>query len=172
MAQAACGPPPFRRTRHALRGPIMLMVREPRTFLWPWREPGNAGGVVEAIFGVCVPERKADLDFRHTFSKAWGILPDGFQRLHGRLENLVRVVAKIAAVAHHRPLACEDPDIPKTWNVFEGALFPTKASMLVIEKLLEPADVSILETAGCALCALSKDLTGSEVGLSIPGQEP
>ena len=81
-------------------------------------------------------------------------------------------MAKIAAVAHHRPLARQGPDIPKTWNEFEGAPFPTKASMLVIEKLLEPADVSVLATADCALCAFSKDLTGTEVGLSIPGDEP
>ena len=44
--------------------------------------------------------------------------------------------------------------------------------MLVIEQLLEPADVSALAELPCAACGLSQDLTGSEVGLSRADSQP
>eukprot|EP00959_Pyramimonas_sp_CCMP1952_P134927 2823483-Pyramimonas_sp.AAC.1 len=38
---------------------MMLMLREPRVFLWPFPHAEQAGDVIEAILGFCVPWQEA-----------------------------------------------------------------------------------------------------------------
>lgn len=126
--------------------------------------------MIEALLGICYPERKRDLDFRDRFGKRWGLVPTDFRELHAKLERLIRVVAKVVQIAHHHPCII-GTGCPMDATAMKRSQFPLQATLLVLDEIVEPADLTTLATEHCAVCALSKDLTGSEVGLATPDLE-
>ena len=143
----------------------LLLVREPHAFMFPYGEPEATGDVIEAVLGICDPDRTKDRKFRDELAARWGLSPAGLRSLHGKLEDLIKNVAKLTWTAHHHPLAREQ-DCPRSFRDFDTCDFPLKASMIVVEDLIVPARLAALAEAPCAVCALSKIVTGSEVGLT------
>eukprot|EP00959_Pyramimonas_sp_CCMP1952_P307640 6439255-Pyramimonas_sp.AAC.1 len=66
---------------------MMLMLREPRAFLWPFPNAEGAGDVIEAVLGPLLPRQDARLEFRQKFAAAWGLMLDDFVDLHGKIED-------------------------------------------------------------------------------------
>ena len=94
---------------------MLLLVREPRAFLFPYGEPGPTGDVIEAFLGLCDPDRKRARDFRDKFGATWGLTPDDLRTLHARLEDVIRAVAKLVLAAHHHRVA-RDAGCPTDWQ--------------------------------------------------------
>ena len=144
---------------------MLILAREPRSFPWPFGEPKPIGDAIGAVLGICDPDRKRDKCFRDQLGERWGIKPGDLRDLHVRLESIIKAVAKLVTVAHHRDIV-EGTDCPRDWRSTEGYSFPLKASMMVVELLVEPATIASLAKETCAVRALSKDMAGSEVGLA------
>merc|ERR1712086_681889 len=85
----------------------LLLVREPHTFMFPFGEPEATGDVIEAVLGICDPERAKDRAFRDEFAQRWGLSTAGLRDLHGKLEELIKNVATLTWTAHHHALAQE-----------------------------------------------------------------
>ena len=149
---------------------MMLMIREPRAFLWPFTDPGTTGDVFEAVFGLCVAWRGAHLDFRRRFAASWGLTMDDLATLHARLEDALGHIATLVAVAHHHGAAVE-AGCPRTWREMDASDFKLRAPLLLLERLVPPCNVGVLEKHHCAVCAVHVALAGSEVGLGSPDED-
>eukprot|EP00959_Pyramimonas_sp_CCMP1952_P360847 7557619-Pyramimonas_sp.AAC.1 len=66
---------------------MMLMIREPRVFLWPLPHAEGTGDVIEAVLGICVPWQDAHLEFRQKLAETRGVSLDDLSALHGGIEN-------------------------------------------------------------------------------------
>ena len=160
-------PLPWARTVLVL---MQLMIREPRACLFPFGDPGTTGDILEAVLGICSPDRVKDSKFSGDFAKNWGLTEEDLRELHTRLEDLVRLVARLVQVAHHHDIA-KEAGCPKNAQEFAEAEFPFQATMKVMEAFVTPADVSAIgfDEDTCSVCALSQDLAGSTVGLGPTG---
>jgi len=140
---------------------MQLMIREPRACLFPFGEPGATGDILEAMLGICSPDRTKDSRFSGDFAKNWGLTEEDLRELHARLEDLVRLVARLVQVAHHHDIAKES-GCPKNAQEFADAEFPLQATVKVMEAFITPAKVSVVKDDEhiCSVCCLSHDLAG------------
>eukprot|EP00959_Pyramimonas_sp_CCMP1952_P370791 7765633-Pyramimonas_sp.AAC.1 len=124
---------------------MMLVIREPRTFLWPFPNAAGAGDVIEAVLGLCVPWQDAHLEFRQRFAAAWGLKLDDFVDRHGEIEDAFLQVSGLVMNVHHHD-AAKKAGCPQTWRDMERADFKLKAPMLVLEEIVPAASLASLAT--------------------------
>ena len=148
---------------------MMLMMREPKAFLWPFPHADITGDVIEAVLGLCIPWREAHSSFRQQFAEAWGLSLGHLTELHGRIEDAQVHVSKLVAVAHHHPIA-QEAGCPQTWKAMEEANFKLRAPMLVLEEIVPAASLTSLGACQCSVCAVHEALAGSDTGLGSNDQ--
>ena len=68
---------------------MQLMSCEPRSCLFPFGDPEATGDIIEAMLGICAPERAKDSAFSIGLAKNWGLTEDDLRELHARLEDLL-----------------------------------------------------------------------------------
>eukprot|EP00959_Pyramimonas_sp_CCMP1952_P034968 732144-Pyramimonas_sp.AAC.1 len=61
---------------------MMLMLREPGVFLWPFSHAEQAGDVIEAVLGFCVPWQEVHQDFRSRLASTWSLTLEDLADLH------------------------------------------------------------------------------------------
>eukprot|EP00959_Pyramimonas_sp_CCMP1952_P074357 1553776-Pyramimonas_sp.AAC.1 len=121
--------------------------------------------------GICAPWQNVHLEYRTAFANALGLTPSALTTLHGEFEDAIKHISRLATHAHHHTVARKH-QCPRTWAEMQGSKSSLEAPMRVLEALVQPAKIDPLGGYDCSICALHRELTGSEQGLGcqIPWQ--